>query len=417
MENRLSLHLKLMSYLSVSLPFLLITGPFLSDLAVVIICILYLFNNFKKEINECLKNYFVIFFLFFYILCILSSLFSDYPLISTLKSIFYIRFLIFALAIAYILKNKPDTLYKLFFSILICFVILILDGFYQFIYKENIFGFKMYEARISSFFKDELVYGSYLSKFFPIFLSLFFILKKKTIYLNIFFSIILIFSIFAITLSGERAALFLTILILVYLLIMLKLNFKILATFSIIIFVGVLSILTFNESIKNRVVNFTKNQIVSNDKIYFFSEDHTGHYLASIDIFKNNNKLIGIGPKNFRNYCYNNEKYLKLPYICSSHPHNTYIQLLTETGVLGFFFPFFIFLTICYYSLKHFFLKIFKNQIYFNNFQVCLLSYFLMIMWPITPTGSFFNNYLSIIYYLPVGFYFWSLHKHNTQSK
>ena len=408
MENKVSLHLKLMSYLFISLPLLLITGPFLSDLAIVIICILYLFNNFKKEIYEHLKNYVVIFFLFFYTLCIVSSLLSDYPLISTLKSIFYIRFLIFALAIAYILKNKPDTLYKLFFSILICFAILILDGFYQFIFKENIFGFKMYEARISSFFKDELVYGSYLSKFFPIFLSLFFILKKKTIYLNIFFSTILIFSIFAITISGERAALFLIVLTLSYLLIMLKLNYKILLTFFVIILLGISSIVTLNNSIKDRMINFTKNQIITKDKIYFFSKDHTGHYYAAIDIYKENNKIIGIGPKNFRNYCYNNQKYQNSPFICSSHPHNTYIQILTETGILGFLILLTSFLFLIYLSLRHFYFKFFKKEFKYSNFQISLFAFYVMILWPIVPTGNFFNNYLSIIYFIPLGLLIWS---------
>ena len=179
MKNNPELHIKLMSYLFISLPFLLITGPFFSDLAVVLICILYLLNNFKKEINEYLKNYIVTFFLFFYALCILSSLLSDYPLISTLKSIFYIRFLLLALAIVCILNKIPNTLNKLFISILICFLILIFDGLYQFIFKENIFGFIMSENRISSFFKDELIYGSYISKFFPILVSLFFVEKKK----------------------------------------------------------------------------------------------------------------------------------------------------------------------------------------------------------------------------------------------
>lgn len=413
MKNNPELQIKLMSYLFISLPFLLITGPFLSDLAVIIICILYLLNNFKKVINENIKNYIVIFFLFFYALCILSALLSDYPLISTLKSIFYIRFLFLSLAIVYILRIIPDTLDKLFISILICFSILIFDGLYQFIFKENIFGYIMSENRISSFFKDELIYGSYLSKFFPILVSLFFVGKKNP-KLLIFSLIVVILSVFAVTISGERAALFLIILSIMYLLIMLKLNLKFLITFGLIIFFGIGLILTFNESVKKRMIDFTKNQIVSDEKVYFFSKDHTGHYLAALDIFNRNNKLIGIGPKNFRNYCYNDDKYSKLPFICSSHPHNTYIQLLTEVGLIGFLFAVLTLLCLIFLSLKYLFNKIFKKKFIFNNFQISLFSFYVMMLWPIVPSGSFFNNYLSIIYYIPLGLLMWSKNSYKT---
>ena len=189
MTNNLKLHQKLISYLLISIPFLLITGPFLSDLAVVFICTLYLFNNFNNDIKKYYKNIFFILFITFYVVCIMSSLFSNYPLISTFKSISYIRFLIFTLAIVYILNKNPNIIKGFFISIFFCFVILIFDGFYQFIFKENIFGFIMHENRTSSFFRDELIYGSYLSKFLPIFLSLFLIQPLKSNKINILFSI------------------------------------------------------------------------------------------------------------------------------------------------------------------------------------------------------------------------------------
>ncbi len=397
-----------MSYLLISIPFLLITGPFLPDLALITICIIYLFNNFFSDIRKYYKNYFVILFLIFYVFCILSSLFSDYSSISITRSIGYIRFLIFTLAVIYILNSNPKVVKGLFYSILVCFLILILDGFFQFYFKENIFGFVMQQNRTSSFFKDELIYGSYLSKFLPIFLSLFFLIKKKNNKLNIIFSIIFILSVFAITISGERSSLFLTILILLYLMMMLKLNFKILSIFFVTIFFGVGLLVTLNETVKNRIIIFTKNQIFSENKTYFFSEDHNGHLLSALDIFKQNNKIIGIGPKNYRNYCFNNEKYNNKPYVCSSHPHNTYIQILLETGILGFTILIFIFFIIIYLSLRHFFLKLIKRKYLLSNFQVCLLSFYFMIFWPLVPTGSFFNNYLSIIYYIPFGLLIWS---------
>ncbi len=407
MTDNLKLHQKLISYLLISIPFLLITGPFLSDLAVVFICILYLFNNFTNDIKKYYKNIFFILFIIFYIVCILSSLISDYPLVSTFKSISYIRFLIFTLAIIYILNKNPTVIKGFFISIFFCFVILIFDGFYQFIFKENIFGFIMHENRTSSFFKDELIYGSYLSKFLPIILSLFFLQKKNKI-LNIFFSIVVILSTFAITISGERSSLFLTIFVLLYLLITLKLNIKFLASFFLIIFLGVGSMVVFNDTIKNRMLIFTKNQIFTENKIFFFSEDHTGHLISAIDIYKNNNKIIGIGPKNYRNYCFNNDKYKIKPYICSSHPHNTYIQMILETGILGFMILVMAFSNILYMSFKYLFLKLYKKKYIYNNFQICLIAFYFMILWPLVPTGSFFNNYLSIIYYIPIGFLIWS---------
>ena len=82
--------------------------------------------------------------------------------------------------------------------------------------------------------------------------------------------------------------------------------------------------LIFNDTVKNRIIIFTKNQIFTKNKIFVFSEDHTGHLLSAIDIFQNNNKLIGIGPKNYRNYCFNNKKYENKPFVCSSHPQYLY---------------------------------------------------------------------------------------------
>ena len=319
-SNEIKFHQKLISYLLISIPILLITGPFLPDVAVVIICMLYLYNCFSGKTKIPIKNPYFIIFLLFYFVCILSSLFSDYQSLSIFKSIAYIRFLIFSLAIAYILSIDRKVAEKLFFSILLCFVVLIIDGFYQFIFKQNIIGLELKGDRVSSFFKDELIYGSYLSKFLPLFLSLFFLTITKNNKLNLLFSAIFFLSILAIAISGERSSLFMTILILIYLLIMLNLKFKILLTFFVMILIGLSSLLIFNDTVKNRIIIFTKNQIFTKNKIFVFSEDHTGHLLSAIDIFQNNNKLIGIGPKNYRNYCFNNKKYENKPFVCSSHP-------------------------------------------------------------------------------------------------
>ena len=51
------------------------------------------------------------------------------------------------------------------------FFILILDLFIQYGTGQNILGFVASENRYSSFFGDELVLGSYMIKFFPLYCS------------------------------------------------------------------------------------------------------------------------------------------------------------------------------------------------------------------------------------------------------
>ena len=83
------------TYLTALIPFLLITGPFLPDLAVSLCAIIFLINAYKNSLIKYFKNIFFISFFLFYILLIISSLNSNEVLISLNTSVFYIRFCIF----------------------------------------------------------------------------------------------------------------------------------------------------------------------------------------------------------------------------------------------------------------------------------------------------------------------------------
>ena len=80
-------------------------------------------------------------------------------------------------------------------------------------------------------------------------------------------------------------------------------------------------------------MNFSDND----SEIKLFSNIHQGHMNSAYKMFKSN-IIFGHGPKLFRELC-NNSEY-KHEFSCSSHPHNTYIQLLAETGLVGFLFIF-----------------------------------------------------------------------------
>ena len=125
-------------------------------------------------------------------------------------------------------------------------------------------------------------------------------------------------------------------------------------------------------------------------------------------MFKDN-MITGIGPRMFRYTC--GLKKYNIWEGCSTHPHNTYVQLLTETGLVGFIFGLFVFLIVFISILKHFVLKFYKKKILFNDFQLALISAIMISLWPFVPTGGLFNNWLNIIYFFPVGMYLSSMHE------
>jgi O-antigen ligase len=98
---------------------------------------------------------------------------------------------------------------------------------------------------------------------------------------------------------------------------------------------------------------------------------------------------------------------------CNTHPHNTYLQLLAETGLIGFLFVFLIFCYLLIILLKNTFNVIFFEKNRLSNIEVCILAGFFAVLWPITTSGNFFNNWLNIINYYPLGFY---LYFHNKKK-
>ena len=402
--------IKFPAFLISLLPLFLISGPFLSDLCVVLVCIFFLTNIFlNKEYNFFNNKFFIIFSIFFAYL-VINSLIKFYDYNNIRSSVGYIRLGIFALGVAYFIEKEKKLLKWVFLVFLICFIILITDGYIQYFFKINIIGtpVDLPSGRIRFLFNDEYILGSFISRLFPIFLGLSFIIfknkKKKIIPISILF----VFVEVLIFLSGERTAFFYNTLAALFIIIMIN-NFKKIRLITLLMsFFIIVLISAYDDTAKKRVWDHTINQIgINSSKLNIFSNIHQSHYLSAYRMFLDN-KLMGVGIRNYRNFCHN-PKYITHYYSCTTHPHNTYVQLLSETGIIGFSFGLILF---CYFVFKMFsHLKgaLFKKQYLFNDFQICILASILITIWPIAPSGNFFNNWLSIIYYYPIGFFLWTL--------
>jgi hypothetical protein len=165
----------------------------------------------------------------------------------------------------------------------------------------------------------------------------------------------------------------------------------------------------FKEPARNMgFINSSEIEDTKNRPSIIFSPNHDSLIRTSFNMFKDQ-PLFGHGPKMFRVIC-KNEKYATGINPCMTHPHNFYVQLLAETGIVGFLFLFSILLFLFFTTLKQLKSIIFNQKRPLSDYQVCLLGAILISVWPFSPNGNFFNNWLMIVYSLPVGFYLQSIY-------
>jgi O-antigen ligase len=396
--------LKIISIICSFLVPLLVTGPFLPDLLVSSLSLWFLYYSLKNKIYNIYRNIYFYFFVGFWFTCILSSLLSDDILFSLKASLFYIRIGIFALLISYLISQNKIILDYFYYAFLITFSALIIDGYFQYFTGFNLFGFPLSSSRVSSFFGDELILGSYLARLSPLFLALFIVRSNKQ-FLEIFFiSIIFIFIYILIFLAGERAS-FVLINLSIILTILFMSNYRWLRVGILIISLCIVTFLIFKDKklyyryIETPIKSFGLNSPIK----YFFTPEHDSLIRTSWNMFLDK-PILGHGPKIYRVKC-GDPKYATGVFPCHTHPHNFYVQLLAETGLIGFLFLAGLFFYFIYLLIKHVFEHFIHKRKYLSDYKICLLSGLLITIWPITTNGNIFTNYLMLFYSLQMGFF------------
>ena len=411
----------LINFIMASIIPFLIWGPFFPDLIVSVSALFFLYYVVKNKNFYYFSKIPLIFFFIFCIYCILISIFvAKDTLLSFESSLFYFRIGLFSCLIWHLIdKNKSISNY-FYYALISCFSILVIDGYFQYFTGKNIFGFLLEGIQITSLFEEKRILGSYLSRLFPLLFALF-LVKKKMKYEIYFVGLLFILVDVLIFLSGERAAFFFLNLSTVFIIILIKeyQKFRLMTFIVAIICITILSINSVNLSQRMfqdpatdmGFVKSSKDSKSGSKESVIFTPVHDSLIRTAYKMFKSQ-PILGHGPKMFRIQC-KNEKYAVGISPCMTHPHNFYIQLLAETGIIGFLF---LFSTLCYLlyaSLKQFNSIMFGKKRPFSDYQICLLAGILITVWPISPNGNFFNNWLMIIYSLPVGFYLQSIYKKN----
>lgn len=400
---------KINSYLIILFPWALITGPFLPDLIVCLSGFLLIFHVFLNRQFVLFKSKFLYFFLIFYLYFLIRSFYSQDLFLSLNSSLFHFRYVFFVFAIKYCFENEKNFILKFTYSGLLAILIVSLDGYLQYFTGTNTFNLeKFHNYRVSGFFGDELIMGSYLSRLLPIFIGLYFYINNNLNFkklVPIFFLIIIVDVL--IFIAAERTSIFYLFLFSL-IIIFCSNNFKVFRLITFLISILIMNILLFTNPVhKTRIIDQTINQmgIGEGSKIKIFTETHESIYTSAFKMFKDN-PLFGQGPNMFRKLC-NDDKFVSSQ-SCSTHPHNIYLEFLAEGGVI-LFMPFFvIFCFLCYLILRqiaYIWIPNLKIKIKFEDHQTFLIIAVIITLWPLAPTPSFFtNNWVGGIYYLPIGF-------------
>ena len=395
------------SFILYILPLSLVTGPFIPNLIVTLTCFVSLFLIIYNKQWKYFDNFFFKFFLLFSIYLIVNSSLNRNFNLNNISTYTYLRYSIFSIAIWHTLENNINFFRNFTKFVLLTVLLLFIDSIFQYFNGTNLLGIqKSSYNKISSFFGRDVKLGAYLARMYIfVFMFIYLFLDKKLLnilYLNLFnllFATIIL-------LTGERTSFL--IFILNFLLINFitregffnkAITFLVVVLTSIIIFVNV-------KAVKIRYIDDTVAQIteskMENLGYNFFSKAHENHYIIAYKMFSDS-KFFGQGPNSFRNLC--SEEKFRLSVNgegCSTHPHNIYMQLLGETGLVGLLFLLIAF----FYMYSLFIISLLKIRKKNKNFENRILFFvpIIVYLFPFIPTGSFFNSWVNIIVYLPMGF-------------
>ena len=384
------------------LPISIIIGPAVSLINILFIGVTYLFFFFKhNHLRYLSKNIIIKILLILYLYLILNTLISLSFETSVLRNFGFIRFILLFLAINYLFyidtKNS-----RTFYFWTIVFLVFIFDVYFERITGTNIFGWGAENPdgipqagsaigfsgdRIVSFFKNEPIAGAFINGFIFLVIGYLLMASKNKKFYYVITIIFFILSLVAVLITGERASsikVFIGFFIFLFFLDFLKFRTKLF--FLLFLPCLILVIISSSDYLKLRYkgqfYDFLSSK-ESRDKT-FEKNIYINLYKSGFEVFKNH-PLLGVGTKNYRiETCKKNEKNPK--YVCITHPHQIYFELLAEHGILGF---------ILILSILFFLIFRILNQIIIsrNYVQIGSFIYLLINFIPLLPSGSFFSDF------------------------
>ena len=375
------------------IPISFLVGPSISLFNIIVIDLSFILLIFIKRDFSFLKNKTVQLLFLFYLYLLFNSIISMDKSIGFNRNVGFFRLLILFIAFNYFF-NKNNFFQKVFYFWLLVMSVVAIDTFFESFTGKNILGYgEQYGKRIVSFFKDEPIVGAYLAGF--IFLIFGYFLKESNKKIFAFMFLLIVF--LAIIFTGERSntiKVFSGIIIYFLLIDFLKIRAKFILILLFLTTFG--AILSQSEFLKLRYIGQFYDVFVDKKRFEYLKDNnqYIKLYKSGYSVFKKY-PFFGVGNKNYRvETCRNqNVSQPKLKYVCSTHPHQVYFELLSEHGLVGFILILSIFFFLMFKILKS--ILISRNYVQIGAFTFVLINFI-----PLLPSGSFFSDFNSTLFWI-----------------
>jgi O-antigen ligase len=329
-------------------------------------------------------------------LCLWLPLLASYPDAvnpeRSLRTVLpYLRFLFMGIFVIYVI-NRAETLKILNLFIFYIVIFWCLDALIQYFFGTNLLGYPYSPAHVTGIFYPELTIGHVTAALSPmVFESI-----RKYGHRNKYFWILLIPVFVVVFLSGRRAAwIMMSVSAIGYTYYYLKLNsfdlkvIKKISAIAILLLISMFLVLASNQALQKRI-DVSANLFSGN---YELANAAIGKRLylweTSVNIFRDH-WVNGVGPRGYRyiykDYSSEGDYFHETG---QTHPHQLLLEVLVETGLLGFI-GLILFVLLFYRFVRK------------KNLTTVLFPYVLtiiVIIFPINTHMAFYGSYWSSIFW------------------
>lgn len=397
MTENYKIYFKYVEKLFLFLPLSYVIGTAAVNILTVLLSLIFvcIFQQKKNYFNKKSITLIIIFFLLS-----INIVFSDFTFQSIYRGLNIIKFFFIGFLFLEIVENNKNFIQQFLKYLVILLLFISFDTLVQFFLGKDIFGFEVqtsHGSRLSGPFGDEYVVGSFISKF--AYISSVFFFSSRKYYIGFLYLISLLLITF---LSHERSAstmFFITLII--FFLFNNYLSIKLKLALSTSLMFLTISVVLFTPLKKHFIdttldqIGITKNRAHNN----FFDSQFGAHYLTAIEVFKDN-PITGSGLNTFREVCknikYDNIKSYEKRARCANHPHNIYLEILSEMGLIGFMF----FIAFNIWIFLNYLNFIFFHKSKIEEVTILYFVCYLLLYNPIQTTGSIFSSWNGGIYWM-----------------